>query len=208
MQYLQIVNEVLQIIGDTLPSITIKTFVNRAIKELSGKVVLDSNIAETLITLTTGTQSYALPSDFGREVLVKQEKLNVLDKERWYMFAQHDRASVSVTLSSYAIAGTSIYFYPLASLITVASTSQVLFVYIKEPADLDDDSDVPVVPRNYHYVIKELALLYALRAIPPVLDPNGRFASMIPGTKDAYETGLTEMKAAETYKGRMDITTR
>ena len=200
MQLLEMVNEIGSIVDGKIGPVMIKVYINRIIREVSAKILLDYNIASTTFTLTSSTEAYNLPADFSRDVGVKGT--NVLDYVPWSLYSQEDRATVALLTRKYTIMGTQILFNPPPN----ASSATVTMVYGKMPADITTDTSEPGIPRNFHYVIKDGALLQALSAIPPIVDEGGRYAAMIPLVQAKFEKGVQDLMDSEANKGRMRLT--
>lgn len=203
MQFREIVNEISQQLDGKVGTISIKTYINRIIREICSLAIFDGYIAESTISMVSGTESYTLATDFSKEVAVMHT--NVLDYEPWSLYAQKNRTSVGVP-KTYTVKGTSILFNPPPD--GTAVSTLVTLVYGKQPTDLAADSTEPGLPRNYHWVIKEGALLLALRGMRPEDDAGGKYAAMIPLTAQAYDTGKKELIASEANKGRIALTPR
>lgn len=200
MQLLEMVNEIESIVDGKIGPVMVKVYINRIIREVSAKILLDYNIASTTFTMTSGTEAYNLPADFSREVALKGT--NVLDYEPWSLYAQKDRTTVALATKTYTIMGTQILFNPPPNV----SSATVTMVYGKQPSDITTDTAEPGIPRNFHYVIKDGALLKALSAIPPEQDEGGRYAAMIPMVRADFERGVQDLKESEANKGRMRLT--
>lgn len=200
MQLLEMVNEIGSVVDGRIGPVMIKTYINRIIREVSAKILLDYNIASTTFSPTSGTEAYNLPADFSRDVAVKGT--NVLDYEPWSLYAQKDRSTVALLTRTYTIMGTQILFNPPPNV----STATVTMVYGKQPADITTDTAEPGIPRNFHYVIKDGALLKALQAIPPSEDEGGRYQNMIPMVQAQFEKGVRDLMDSEANKGRMRLT--
>lgn len=202
MQLIEMVNEIESIVDSRIGPVMIKVYINRIIREVSARIILDNNIASTTFTLTSGTEAYNLPADFSSSVALKAT--NVLDYEPWSLYAQKDRTTVALATKTYTIMGTQILFNPPPT----ASSVTVTMVYGKQPSDITTDTAEPGIPRNFHYVIKDGALLKALSAIPPSQDEGGRYAAMIPMVQAQFEKGVQDLRESEGNKGRMRLTPR
>lgn len=205
MQFREIVNEISVLLDGKVSPVAIKLLVNRVIREISSKVLLDSNVAETSVALVASTEAYALPADFSREISLVHT--NVLDYDPWYLFAQKDRTTAGVP-KTYCIKGTQVLVNPVPSAAAIAAKAAVSLVYGKQPADLAADTEEPSMPRNWHWVVREGALLQALRSVPPVLDVNGAYQALVPTTRETYERGVLELLTSEANKGRISLTPR
>lgn len=202
MQFLEIANEIGTLVDGRVGTVVIKLYINRIIREISAKILLDNNIASTTFSPTSGTEGYNLPADFSTEVVVKGT--NILDYEPWSLYAQKDRTTVALATKTYTIMGTQILLNPPPTV----SSATVTMVYGKQPADLTTDTAEPGIPRNFHYVVKDGALLQALASIPPSQDEGGKYAAMIPYVQARFEKGVQDLIDSESKKGRMRLTPR
>ena len=202
MQFLEIANEIGTLVDGRVGTVVIKLYINRIIREISAKILLDNNIASTTFSPTSGTEGYNLPADFSTEVVVKGT--NILDYEPWSLYAQKDRTTVALATKTYTIMGTQILLNPPPTV----SSATVTMVYGKQPADLTTDTAEPGIPRNIHYVVKDGALLQALASIPPSQDEGGKYAAMIPYVQARFEKGVQDLIDSESKKGRMRLTPR
>lgn len=205
MLFREIVNEISLLVDGKVSAVAIKLLVNRVIRSISSEVLLDANVAESAITLVASTEAYALPATFSREIAMIHT--NVLDYEPWYLFSQKDRTTAGVP-KTYCVKGSQVLVNPPPSAAAIAAKATVNLVYGKEPTDMSADTDEPTIPRNWHWVIREGALLQALRSIPPKEDPNGAYAAMVPATKETYDLGVLKLVASEANKGRIAMTAR
>lgn len=203
MQFRQMVNEISQLVDGRVSPVTIKLYINRVIREIASLGNFDNIVASNTVALAASTEAYSLPADFSKEILLKHT--NVLDYQPWGLFAQNDRTTAGVP-KTYTVMGSSVLLNPPPN--TSAASTSLLLIYGKEPSDLSADTDEPGLPRNYHWVIKEGALLQSLRSIPAGQDEGGKFSSMIALTKDQYETGVRQLLQSEANKGRLALTAR
>jgi hypothetical protein len=207
LQFRELVNEISAIVDGKVSDVIIKLVINRKYRELCGKIVMDENIVEATANFATTVSIATLnPTLNVSKVIVAKHTSGsaVLDYVPWYLFAQKDRTSTDSVVTTYTMLGNDMYIHPSPN----GFTATIDFVYASEPAALSADTDVPKIPDNFHWVLKEGTLLDTLRSIPAKEDPDGRYAQMIPLTEATYLRGVEELLISEGNKGKAHWTAR
>jgi hypothetical protein len=160
----ELVNEVLQFGFNDGPQVNrkrVENWINEAQKKAARKV-LAAEFQETHVyTLIQGTFKYALPEGFLRvQDIYYPElvcRLKAIDLQQ---FDETAPAKFEGPPENYTIFGNELWVFPTPN----NSTDTLEFRFIKTPAQLVHESDVPVMDKDYSQVLVDYAVMKAFEA--------------------------------------------
>lgn len=134
------------------------SFINDAYRQVTSKLrwpFLEQQSVE--LTTTVGTNAYDLPSDMSSYRNIDAVRIGQDSSQNWmnldYVEPQdfRDREHVdrgTGTPCNWTFINQQLHFWPIPD-----SVYTVTIDFITEPADLADDTDVPVIPAAYHDIL-------------------------------------------------------
>jgi len=120
-------------------------------------------IKETNLTITSGTESIALPSDFIKIRLIERAfdsyDIPLKYKERYDTANGTSTSSAGNTyLPSYRVMGSNLILEPTPQ---STLTNGLVFTYFYQTADLDDDTDSPEFNAHHHDILVDFCCVRA-----------------------------------------------
>lgn len=161
--FVDVVNEVLNFGFNDGPQVNrarVQNWVNEAQTQIARQVEGSEFQSTETITLVPSTYSYALPSDFARMLDVQYPVLNT--RLVWVDPQDYDMSNVTQVFgppATYTLYQSNLLLFP-----NPTHADDIVLRYMKVPATLVNDSDVPELNSNYLHLLVRYAAIRAFEA--------------------------------------------
>lgn len=157
MTFLQLIDRFkARFIGHELGDPLIKEHLNIAYKNFLAEAEFPMEETSTVLTITAGSRSVALPANVFSVLAVRDDTNNVklTPMYGWgNMFQRFPDPAETGDPQNYRVIGPNLHIFP-----TPASNTNIEIFYSQEPADMVANADVPILPNRYHDGIVLMAL--------------------------------------------------